>query len=66
MRGFREVGQVIRIQLRYLTDPQMRWRVTAATNKVEAYKGFSQWVRPRWPSALLTSTRLPPRSPDKA
>lgn len=31
--------------LRYLTDPQMRRRVTAATNKVEAYNGFSEWVR---------------------
>ncbi|MGW2184021.1 Tn3 family transposase, partial [Streptomyces sp. NPDC001732] len=45
--AFREVGRVIRtIQLlRYLTDPQMRRRVTAATNKVEAYNGFSEWVR---------------------
>ncbi len=45
--AFREVGRVIRtIQLlRYLTDPQMRRRVTAATNKVEAYNGFSEWGR---------------------
>jgi hypothetical protein len=45
--AFREVGRVIRtIQLlRHLTDPQMRRRVTAATNKVEAYNGFSDWVR---------------------
>ncbi|MFI5652862.1 Tn3 family transposase [Streptomyces anulatus] len=45
--AFREVGRVIRtIQLlRYLTDPQMRRRVTAATNKVEAFNGFSEWVR---------------------
>ncbi|WUO18066.1 transposase (plasmid) [Streptomyces sp. NBC_00289] len=45
--AFREVGRVIRtIQLlRYLSDPQMRRRVTAATNKVEAYNGFSEWVR---------------------
>jgi hypothetical protein len=31
--------------MRYLTDPQMRRRVTPATNKVEAFKGFSGWVR---------------------
>ena len=45
--AFREVGRVIRtIQLlRYLTDPRMRRRVTAATSKVEAYSGFSEWVR---------------------
>jgi hypothetical protein len=45
--AFREVGGVIRaIQLlRYLTDPQMRRRVTAATNKVGVYYGCSEWVR---------------------
>ncbi|MFE5026299.1 Tn3 family transposase [Streptomyces sp. NPDC056656] len=31
--------------LKYLADPAMRRRVTAATNKVEAFNGFSQWVR---------------------
>ncbi|MFF4433845.1 Tn3 family transposase [Streptomyces sp. NPDC001513] len=31
--------------LGYLTDPQTRRPVTAATNKVEAYNGFSEWVR---------------------
>ncbi|GAA3511458.1 TnpA family transposase [Streptosporangium album] len=45
--AFREVGRVIRtVQLlRYLSDPAMRRRVTAATNKVEAYNGFSEWLR---------------------
>lgn len=45
--AFREVGRVIRtIQLlRYLTDAPLRGRVTAATNKVEAFNGFSDWVR---------------------
>jgi TnpA family transposase len=40
--AFREVGRAIRtVQLlRYLSDPAMRRRVTAATNKVEAYNGF--------------------------
>jgi TnpA family transposase len=31
--------------LTYLTDPAIRRRVTAATNKVEAFNGFSEWVR---------------------
>ncbi|MEU9298445.1 Tn3 family transposase [Streptomyces sp. NPDC048266] len=45
--AFREVGRVARtIQLlRNLTDPQTRRWVTAATNKVEAYNGFSEGVR---------------------
>ncbi|GGY89559.1 hypothetical protein GCM10010327_20500 [Streptomyces nitrosporeus] len=44
--AFREVGRVIRtIQLlRYLSDPALRRRVTAATNKTEAFNGFSQWI----------------------
>jgi TnpA family transposase len=45
--AFREVGRVVgTVQLlKYLTDPAMRRRVTAATNKVEAFNGFSEWVR---------------------
>ncbi|MFB7512990.1 Tn3 family transposase [Streptomyces sp. NPDC056144] len=45
--AFREVGKVIRtVQLlRYLSDSPLRARVTAATNKVEAFNGFSDWVR---------------------
>ncbi|MFE5588014.1 Tn3 family transposase [Kitasatospora sp. NPDC056531] len=45
--AFREVGKVIRtVQLlRYLSDAPLRARVTAATNKVEAFNGFSDWVR---------------------
>lgn len=44
--AFREVGRVIRtVQLlRYLSDAPLRSRVTAATNKVEAFNGFSDWV----------------------
>src|SRR4051812_49299234 len=30
--------------LRYLADPALRARVTAATNKVESYNGFSKWL----------------------
>jgi TnpA family transposase len=44
--AFREVGRVIRTiaLLRFLSDAPLRRRVTAATNKVEAFNGFSQWV----------------------
>ncbi|PNE40547.1 MULTISPECIES: Tn3 family transposase [Streptomyces] len=30
--------------LRYLTDGPLRRRVTAATNKVESFNRFSQWI----------------------
>ena len=30
--------------LRYLADPWLRARITAATNKVESYHGFTQWL----------------------
>jgi len=30
--------------LRYLADPELRARITAATNKVESYNGFSRWL----------------------
>ncbi|MFI7643108.1 Tn3 family transposase [Nonomuraea sp. NPDC049400] len=30
--------------LRYLADPALRARVTAATNRVESYNGFSKWL----------------------
>ena len=43
---FREVGRVIRtVQLlRYLSDPALRRRVTAATNKTESFNRFQQWI----------------------
>jgi TnpA family transposase len=43
---FREVGRSVRTValLRYLADPHLRARVTAATNKVESYNGFSHWL----------------------
>nr|WP_223243938.1 transposase [Streptomyces sp. CBMA156] len=39
-----QIRQVVQL-LRYLSDAPLRARVTAATNKVEAFKGFSDWVR---------------------
>lgn len=46
-RAFREVGRVVRTitLLRYISDPSLRTKITAVTNKVEAYNEFSQWLR---------------------
>ena len=46
-KAFREVGRSVRTValLRYLADPALRKRVTAVTNQVEAYNGFSGWLR---------------------
>ena len=46
-KAFREVGRVIRtVQLlRFLSDPQLRTRTTAATNKAESYNNFAAWCR---------------------
>lgn len=46
-RAFREVGRVIRTVtlLRFISEPELREEVTAATNKAEAYNGFSEWLR---------------------
>lgn len=46
-KAFREVGRVMRTValLRFLGDSGLRTRVTAATNKAEAYNGFSAWTR---------------------
>jgi len=45
-KAFREVGRVMRtvVLLRFLADSGLRARVTAATNKAEAYNGFSAWT----------------------
>lgn len=45
-RAFRELGRVVRtvFLLRYISDIQLREQITATTNKVEAYNGFSKWV----------------------
>ena len=46
-KAFREVGRSVRTValLRYLADPALHSRVTAVTNQVEAYNGFSGWLR---------------------
>jgi TnpA family transposase len=42
-KAFRELGRVIRtiMLLRFISEPEL----TTATNKVEAYNGFSGWLR---------------------
>ncbi|MFH9552133.1 Tn3 family transposase [Streptomyces sp. NPDC017435] len=55
----REVGRVIRtVQLlRYLSDAPLRRRVTAATNKVESFNRFSQWIGFGNPGVVADNTR---------
>ena len=46
-RAFRELGRVVRTitLLRFISEPELRAEITAATNKAEAYNGFSEWLR---------------------
>jgi TnpA family transposase len=46
-KAFRELGRVIRTitLLRFISEPELRDEITAATNKVEAYNDFSGWLR---------------------
>ena len=43
--AFQELGRVIRtvFLLQYISDMKLRKQITAATNIVEAYNGFSKW-----------------------
>lgn len=43
-QAFRELGRVIRtiFLLQYISDMKLREQITASTNKVEAYNGFSK------------------------
>ncbi|WP_247204873.1 transposase [Streptomyces sp. AgN23] len=45
-RAFREVGRAVAsVQLlRFISDPSLRRRVTAATNKVESFNNFTDWL----------------------
>lgn len=45
-QAFRELGRVVRTAflLRYISDMELREQITATTNKVEAYNGFSKWL----------------------
>ena len=46
-RAFRELGRVVRTitLLRFVSEPDLRAEITAATNKAEVYNGFSEWLR---------------------
>ncbi|MFG2525781.1 Tn3 family transposase [Streptomyces sp. NPDC048527] len=45
-QAFREVGRAVRtaVLLRYLSDPALREQIQRATNKAEAYNGFTKWL----------------------
>jgi Tn3 transposase DDE domain len=45
-RAFRELGRVVRtiVLLRYLSEPELREGITAITNRVESFHGFSKWL----------------------
>jgi len=45
-QAFRELGRVVRtvFLLQYISDLKLRQQITACTNKVEAYNGFSKWL----------------------
>jgi TnpA family transposase len=45
-QAFRELGRVVRtiFLLGYISDMALREQITATTNKVEAYNGFSKWL----------------------
>ena len=44
--AFRELGRVVRTMflLEFVSDPQTRREVQAATSKIESYNNFSQWI----------------------
>jgi TnpA family transposase len=44
--AFRELGRVVRtiFLLRYLSDPELRRMIHAATNQSEAFNKYAQWV----------------------
>lgn len=45
-QAFRELGRVIRTEflLKYISSVELRTLIQAATNKSEAFNGFSQWI----------------------
>ena len=45
-QAFRELGRVVRTAflLSYISNLELRDQITATTNKVEAYNGFSKWL----------------------
>ena len=46
-KAFRELGRAIRTitLLRFISEPELREQITAATNKAESYNAYSGWLR---------------------
>jgi hypothetical protein len=45
-KAFRELGRAIRTitLLRFISEPELREQITAATNKAESYNAYSGWL----------------------
>ncbi len=58
-KAFRELGRVIRtiFLLEYISQPKLRRKITAMTNKVEAYQGFAKWFFFGGDSIITTNDR---------
>jgi TnpA family transposase len=58
-QAFRELGRVIRtiFLLEYISQPKLRRQITATTNKVESYQGFSKWLFFGGDSVINTNDR---------
>ncbi|MBA2658447.1 MAG: Tn3 family transposase [Nitrosospira sp.] len=58
-QAFRELGRVIRTEflLKYINSAEMRTLIQAATNKSEAFNGFSQWVAFGGDGTITTNDR---------
>jgi len=59
--AFRELGRMVRTVffLRYISDRPLREQITATTNKVEAYNGFTKWL------SFGGDGVIPPNDPDE-
>ncbi len=58
-QAFRELGRVIRTEflLKYISDSELRVLIQAATNKSEAFNGFSQWIAFGGDGTIATNDR---------
>ena len=57
--AFRELGRALRTEflLKYLHSAELRSLIQAATNKSEAYNGFTQWVAFGGEGTIATNDR---------
>lgn len=58
-QAFRELGRVIRTEflLKYISNSELRVLIQAATNKSEAFNGFSQWIAFGGDGTIATNDR---------